>query len=98
MHRLRMDADGVGMQYCGVAGRLRTHPTSPRAWWPGLRGQPDDAWLASSSLRAGDTVRVFKIQTAGQQQDAAKGIQIVQAMLPGANQAHVSLQAQSHIT
>ena len=97
-----MDGDGVGMQILQrtLAG-YATHANFAAVLVVGLGCEVNqiNAWLASSSLREGDTLRVFNIQdSGGTSRTVAKGIQLVQAMLPGANQAQREPCSASHIT
>jgi altronate hydrolase len=97
-----MDGDGVGMQILQrtLAG-YATHANFAAVLVVGLGCEVNqiNAWLASSSLHEGDTLRVFNIQdSGGTSRTVAKGIQLVQAMLPGANQAQREPCSASHIT
>jgi altronate hydrolase len=97
-----MDGDGVGMQILRrtLAG-YATHANFAAVLVVGLGCEVNqmDAWLTGSCLREGDTLRVFNIQDSGGTSRAvAQGIQLVQAMLPGANQTQREPCSASHIT
>ncbi|MDP2257542.1 MAG: altronate dehydratase family protein [Polaromonas sp.] len=84
-----MDTDGLGMQILQrtLAG-YATHANFAAVLVVGLGCESNqiNAWLANSSLREGDTLRVFSIQdTGGTAKTVAKGIALINDMLPQAN-------------
>ncbi len=84
-----MDTDGMGMQILQrtLAG-YATHANFAAVLVVGLGCESNqiNAWLANSSLREGDTLRVFSIQdTGGTTKTVAKGIALINDMLPQAN-------------
>ncbi len=97
-----MDTDGTGMQILQrtLAG-YATHANFAAVLVVGLGCESNqiNAWLATSSLREGDTLRVFNIQdSGGTSKTVAKGIQLVQDMLPSANTARREPCDARHIT
>ena len=97
-----MDGDGIGMQILQrtLAG-YATHANFAAVLVVGLGCEVNqiNAWLATSSLREGDTLRVFNIQdSGGTRKTVLKGIQLVQEMLPAANLAQREPCSASHIT
>jgi altronate hydrolase len=65
----------------------------------GCESNQINAWLATSSLREGETLQVFTIQdTGGTRKTVEKGISIVKAMLPQANKAQREPCSAEHIT
>jgi len=86
-----MDTQGLGMRLLErtLAG-YATHANFAAVLVVGLGCEANQikAWLAHSQLRASDTLQVFNIQdSGGTAQTVAKGIALVQALLPQANQA-----------
>jgi altronate hydrolase len=97
-----MDSDGIGMQILQrtLAG-YATHANFAAVLVVGLGCEVNqiNAWLATSSLRVGDTLRVFNIQdSGGTRKTVIKGIELVQQMLPSANLAQREPCSASHIT
>lgn len=97
-----MDTDGMGMQILQrtLAG-YATHPNFAGVLVVGLGCESNqiNAWLANSSLREGDSLRVFSIQdTGGTAKTVAKGIALINDMLPQANQARREPCSAAHIT
>ncbi|MEO8857581.1 MAG: UxaA family hydrolase, partial [Burkholderiaceae bacterium] len=97
-----MDGDGIGMQILQrtMAG-YATHANFAAVLVVGLGCEVNqiNAWLATSSLREGDTLRVFNIQDSGGTRKAvARGIQLVKDLLPTANLAQRETCSASHIT
>jgi altronate hydrolase len=65
----------------------------------GCESNQINAWLASSSLREGDTLQVFNIQdTGGTRKTVDKGVALIRAMLPAANRAVREPCSAEHIT
>jgi altronate hydrolase len=97
-----MDTQGLGMQV--LERTLAGYATHANFWGVlvvglGCEANQINAWLAHSSLREGDSLRVFNIQdTGGTRKTVHKGIELVRAMLPQANQAHREPCDASHIT
>ena len=97
-----MDGDGIGMQILQrtLAG-YATHANFAAVLVVGLGCEVNqiNAWLATSSLREGDSLRVFNIQdSGGTRKTVIKGIQLVEEMLPAANLAQREPCSASHIT
>jgi altronate hydrolase len=97
-----MDSDGLGLQILQrtLAG-YATHPNFAAVLVVGLGCESNqiNAWLANSSLREGDTLRVFSIQdTGGTAKTVAKGIALIQDMLPQANAVRREPCSAAHIT
>jgi altronate hydrolase len=97
-----MDTDGMGMQILQrtLAG-YATHPNFAGVLVVGLGCESNqiNAWLAASHLREADTLRVFSIQdTGGTAKTVAKGIELVQQMLPQANAVRREPCSAAHIT
>jgi altronate hydrolase len=97
-----MDGDGIGMQILQrtLAG-YATHANFAAVLVVGLGCEVNqiNAWLATSSLREGDTLRVFNIQdSGGTRKTVLKGIELVEQMLPAANLAQREPCSASHIT
>jgi len=97
-----MDTDGTGMQILQrtLAG-YATHANFAAVLVVGLGCESNqiNAWLATSSLREGETLRVFNIQdSGGTSKTVAKGIALIKDMLPHANKAHREEVDASHIT
>ena len=97
-----MDTDGPGMQILQrtLAG-YASHANFAAVLVVGLGCEANqiNAWLASSSLREGETLRVFNIQDSGGTNKAVtKGVALIKEMLPLADQVtRVPVDA-SHIT
>ncbi len=97
-----MDSDGTGMQILQrtLAG-YATHPNFAAVLVVGLGCESNqiNAWLANSSLREGEDLRVFSIQdTGGTRKTVAKGIALIEEMLPRANLATRAPCSAAHIT
>jgi altronate hydrolase len=84
-----MDTEGMGMQI--LERTLAGYATHANFWGVlvvglGCEANQINAWLAHSSLREGDTLKVFNIQdTGGTRKTVEKGIALVREMLPKAN-------------
>ncbi len=97
-----MDTEGMGMQL--LERTLAGYATHANFWGVlvvglGCEANQINAWLAHSSLREGETLRVFNIQdTGGTRKTVEKGIALVQAMLPQANEVRRTPCDASHIT
>ena len=97
-----MDTDGMGMQILQrtLAG-YATHANFAAVLVVGLGCESNqiNAWLANSSLREGDTLRVFSIQdSGGTAKTVAKGIALINDMLPQANAVKREPCSAAHIT
>lgn len=97
-----MDSDGLGLQILQrtLAG-YATHANFAAVLVVGLGCESNqiNAWLANSSLREGDTLRTFSIQdTGGTAKTVAKGIALIQDMLPQANAVRREPCSAEHIT
>ncbi|MEO7941679.1 MAG: altronate dehydratase family protein [Burkholderiaceae bacterium] len=97
-----MDTEGAGMQILQrtMAG-YATHANFAAILVVGLGCEANqiNAWLASSALRVGETLRVFNIQDSGGTTKAvAKGVALINEMLPSANQARREPCDARHIT
>ncbi len=97
-----MDTEGTGMQILQrtLAG-YATHANFAAVLVVGLGCESNqiNAWLANSSLREGDTLRVFSIQdTGGTSKTVAKGIALINEMLPKANAVTREPCSAAHIT
>ena len=97
-----MDTEGMGMQILQrtLAG-YATHPNFAGVLVVGLGCESNqiNAWLANSSLREGDSLRVFSIQdTGGTAKTVTKGIALINDMLPQTNAVKREPCSASHIT
>jgi altronate hydrolase len=97
-----MDGNSLGMRILQrtMAG-YATHANFAALLVLGLGCETNriDTWLTGSNLLEGDTLRVLNIQdSGGTRSTVAKGIQLIQAMLSGANQAQRRPCSASHIT
>jgi altronate hydrolase len=97
-----MDTEGMGMQILQrtLAG-YATHANFAGVLVVGLGCESNqiNAWLATSSLREGESLQVFNIQDAGgTRKTVAKGIALIQQMLPRANLARREPCSAAHIT
>ena len=97
-----MDSDGLGLQVLQrtLAG-YATHANFCAVLVVGLGCESNqiNAWLASSDLREGDTLKVFNIQdTGGTRKTVDKGVALVREMLPMANRAVREPCSAEHIT
>jgi altronate hydrolase len=97
-----MDSEGLGMQI--LERTLAGYATHANFWGVlvvglGCEANQINAWLAHSSLREGDTLKVFNIQdTGGTRQTVERGIALIQEMLPRANAVRREPCSASHIT
>jgi altronate hydrolase len=97
-----MDTEGTGMKILErtLAG-YATHANFAAVIVVGLGCEANqiNAWLAHSSLREGDTLRVFNIQdTGGTRRTVQKGVALVKEMLPAANRVRREPCSAAHIT
>ncbi len=97
-----MDTEGLGMQILQrtLAG-YAAHANFAAVLVVGLGCEANQikAWLANSSLSEGNTLRVFNIQdSGGTRQTVAKGIALVQHMLPTANAVQREPCSAAHLT
>ena len=97
-----MDTEGTGMQILQrtLAG-YATHANFAGVLVVGLGCESNqiNAWLANSSLREGDSLRVFSIQdSGGTAKTVAKGIALIDDMLPKANAVKREPCSAAHIT
>jgi altronate hydrolase len=97
-----MGTEGLGMQILErtLAG-YATHANFAAVLVVGLGCEANqiNAWLAHSSLREGDTLRVFNIQdTGGTRRTVQKGVALVKEMLPAANRVRREPCSAAHIT
>ena len=97
-----MDGEGQGLKVLQrtLAG-YATHPNFCAVLVVGLGCESNQisSWLSASSLREGDTLKVFNIQeTGGTRKTVERGVALIKSLLPAANaQARVPCDA-SHIT
>jgi altronate hydrolase len=97
-----MDSDGLGIQV--LARTLAGYATHANFYGVvvvglGCESNQINDWLARSSLREGDTLRVFNIQdTGGTRKTIEKGIALVREMLPAANRVTRAPCDASHVT
>ena len=97
-----MDTDGLGLQVLQrtLAG-YATHANFCAVLVVGLGCESNqiNAWLATSSLRQGETLQVFNIQdSGGTRKTVDKGVALIRAMLPSANQSLREPCSAEHIT
>jgi altronate hydrolase len=97
-----MDTSGLGMALLQrtLAG-YATHANFAAILVVGLGCEANqiNAWLAHSSLSEGDNFRVFNIQdTGGTRKTVAKGITLIEGMLPRANAVKREPCSAAHIT
>jgi altronate hydrolase len=97
-----MDTDGAGMRVLErtLAG-YATHANFAAVLVVGLGCEANqiNAWLASSQLREGETLRTFNIQdTGGTAKTVAHGTWLVEEMLPLANRSTREPVSAEHIT
>ncbi|MCE2878049.1 MAG: altronate dehydratase family protein [Comamonadaceae bacterium] len=84
-----MDTDGLGLKL--LERTLAGYATHANFWGVvvvglGCEANQLNTWLAHSSLREGQTLKVFNIQdTGGTRQTVQKGIDLIREMLPQAN-------------
>jgi altronate hydrolase len=101
-----MDGEGLGLQVLQrTLSGYATHPNFAGVLVVGLGCESNqiNAWLAKSSLAEGqktsDMFQVFNIQdTGGTTKTIAKGIALIEAMLPKANAVHREPCSAAHIT
>ena len=97
-----MDTEGMGMQI--LQRTLAGYATHANFWGVlvvglGCEANQINAWLAHSSLREGDTLKVFNIQdTGGTRKTVEKGIGLIREMLPRANAVKREPCSAAHIT
>jgi altronate hydrolase len=97
-----MDTEGMGMQI--LERTLAGYATHANFWGVlvvglGCEANQINAWLAHSSLREGDTLKVFNIQdTGGTRKTVDKGIALINEMLPRANEVRREPCSAAHIT
>jgi altronate hydrolase len=97
-----MDTEGLGMQI--LERTLAGYATHANFWGVivvglGCEANQINAWLAHSSLREGETLRVFNIQdTGGTRKTVERGIALVKEMLPHANRVRREPCSAEHIT
>lgn len=97
-----MDTEGAGMRV--LERTLAGYATHANFWGVlvvglGCEANQINAWLAHSQLREGETLQVFNIQdSGGTRKTVAKGIALVQAMLPQANRVKREPCSAAHIT
>jgi altronate hydrolase len=97
-----MDTEGLGMRI--LERTLAGYATHANFWGAlvvglGCEANQINAWLAHSSLREGEQLRVFNIQdTGGTRKTVEHGIAIVNEMLPRANAVKREPCSASHIT
>ena len=97
-----MDSEGLGLKVLQrtLAG-YATHPNFCAVLVVGLGCESNQisSWLAASSLREGETLKVFNIQeTGGTRKTVERGINLINSLLPQANQHHREPCSASHIT
>jgi altronate hydrolase len=97
-----MASEGPGMQI--LERTLAGYATHANFWGVlvvglGCEANQINTWLAHSSLREGDTLKVFNIQdTGGTQKTVERGIALIREMLPRANAVKREPCSASHIT
>ena len=97
-----MASEGLGIQI--LERTLAGYATHANFWGVlvvglGCEANQINAWLAHSSLREGETLKVFNIQdTGGTRKTVQRGIALVEAMLPRANAVKREPCSASHIT
>ncbi len=97
-----MDTQGLGMRV--LERTLAGYATHANFWGVlvvglGCEANQLNTWLANSSLREGESLKVFNIQdTGGTRRTVQKGIDLIRTMLPLANQAQRVACDVSHIT
>ena len=97
-----MDSEGLGLQILQrTLTGYATHANFAGVLVVGLGCESNqiNAWLAHGSLREGKTLRVFNIQdTGGTAKTVARGIALVEEMLPRANAVQREPCSAAHIT
>jgi altronate hydrolase len=97
-----MDTEGLGIQL--LERTLAGYATHANFWGVvvvglGCESNQLGTWLAHSSLRVGDTLKVFNIQdTGGTRLTVEKGIALIEEMLPRANATQREPCSAEHIT
>ncbi len=97
-----MATEGLGMQI--LERTLAGYATHANFWGVlvvglGCEANQINAWLAHSSLREGDTLKVFNIQdTGGTRKTVEKGIALIGEMLPRANAVGRERCSAAHLT
>ena len=97
-----MDTQGLGMRI--LERTLAGYATHANFWGVlvvglGCEANQINAWLANSSLREGETLKVFNIQdTGGTRKTVEHGIALIREMLPQANRVRREPCPASHIT
>ena len=97
-----MDTEGLGIQL--LERTLAGYATHANFWGVvvvglGCESNQLNTWLAHSSLREGDTLKVFNIQdSGGTRLTVEKGIALIEEMLPRANQIKREPCSAEHIT
>jgi len=97
-----MDTEGLGMKL--LERTLAGYATHANFWGVlvvglGCEANQLNTWLAHSSLKEGHTLKVFNIQdSGGTRQTVEKGIELIRAMLPEANQVRREPCSAEHIT
>jgi altronate hydrolase len=97
-----MDTEGLGIQL--LERTLAGYATHANFWGVvvvglGCESNQLNTWLAHSSLREGDTLKVFNIQdTGGTRLTVEKGIALIEEMLPRANRIKREPCSAEHIT
>ena len=97
-----MDSEGAGLRVLQrtLAG-YATHPNFCAVLVVGLGCESNQisSWLAASSLREGETLKVFNIQeTGGTRKTVERGVNLINGLLPQANENHRVPCSASHIT
>ncbi|MEO5735128.1 MAG: altronate dehydratase family protein [Rubrivivax sp.] len=97
-----MDTAGMGMQILSrTLTGYATHPNFAAVLVVGLGCEANqiNAWLSSGNLREGENLRVFNIQdSGGTTRTVARGIELIDAMLPRANAVERRPCSAAHIT
>lgn len=97
-----MDSDGLGLQILQrTLTGYATHANFAAVLVVGLGCESNqiNAWLATGRLREGDTLRTFNIQdSGGTAKTVAKGIALIQDMLPQANAVRREPCSAAHLT
>ena len=97
-----MDTQGLGMQLLGrTLTGYATHANFAGVLVVGLGCEANqiNAWLSTGHLSEGDNLRVFNIQdSGGTQKTVARGIAIINEMLPKANAVRREPCSAAHIT
>jgi len=97
-----MDTEGLGMRI--LERTLAGYATHANFWGVlvvglGCEANQINAWLAHSSLREGETLKVFNIQdTGGTRKTVERGIALINEMLPQANRVTREPCSAAHIT